>query len=188
LLTGLPAAARAEQHLHRGKAYLDKAQWYAAQGELIEYVRRQPNDDIGHLELARTYRLTGRHTLADQHYRDACRPAIAAKRWDRVESIYREAERGHAKFCLEPGAQLHLGKMRERSLDTEGAMRAYLRVADAHPEAGVAPVALCHARRLAARHPRQGWRLPVLEQRLLACYPDSPEAALFGPAAVHEAA
>jgi membrane associated rhomboid family serine protease len=116
LLLGLPAQARAEQHLHRGRGYLNQAQWYAAQGEFIEYVRRQPIDDIGHLELARTYRLTGRHPQADQHYRSACELAGQRKRWDQIEAMYVEAEKGNGHFCLAPGQQLQLARLRERAL------------------------------------------------------------------------
>jgi membrane associated rhomboid family serine protease len=166
LLIGLPAAARAEQHLHRGRIYLNQAHWYAAQGEFIEYVRRQPDDDIGHLELARTYRLTGRHPLADQHYRTVCQLAAGRKRWDEIETLYVEAEKGNSRFCLVPSQQMQLARLRERMLRPQAALSAYLRLVDEMPHATTAPAALWSAVRLARRDPAQRWRLESLEERL----------------------
>ena len=179
LLLGLPSRARAEQHLHRGRAYLDRAQWYAAQGEFIEYVRRQPDDDIGHLELARTYRLTGRHPVADQHYRAACRSAVAEKRWDRVDQIFAEAEKGNSRFCLEPTHQMQLAQMRDRALNPQAAVPAYLRLVDTHPHAAAAPVALSRAARIAASTPSLAWQRETIQERLLEQYPDSVEASFL---------
>ena len=124
LLFRLRQKARAEQHLQRGRRYLDQAQWYAAQGELIEYVRCQPEDEEGHLELARTYRLTGRHPQADHHYRQSCHRMARAKRLDRVEATYCEAERGSPTFALGAPQQLQLAQLLERCLKHEAAERA----------------------------------------------------------------
>jgi membrane associated rhomboid family serine protease len=150
LAYGLHRAARAESRLHAGRRYRDRSHWFAAQGEFLEYVRRQPNDEIGHLELARTYRLTGRHPQADHSYRRACALAARAKRLDRVEEIVAEATRGNWRFVLEPAAQLQHAHALERALKLDAARRAYERLAEEHPRAAETPTALLRAARLAA--------------------------------------
>jgi hypothetical protein len=175
---GLHVQSCTERHLHRGRRYLDQAHWYAAQGEFIEYVRRQPNDEQGHLELARTYRLTGRHANADHHYRTACRIVAATKRFDRVEEIYAEAERGNSRFTLEPQRQLQLAQILERCMKHQPAARAYARFADSVPNAPEAPLALYRAARLESRDRRGDERSAALLRRLVEVYPDASEAAI----------
>lgn len=167
-----------ELRFHRGRRYLDRALWYPAQGEFIEYVRRQPTDVQGHLELARTYRLTGRQPQADHHYRTACRLMAAGKRFDRVEEIYVEAEKGNSHFVLEAPLQLQLAQMLEKSLKNEAAARAWGRLADTSPRSPQAPLALYRAARLAARTPGGELHAVQLLQRLSETYPEAAEAAL----------
>ena len=177
LLIGLRPAALAEQHLHRGEAYLKQAQWYAAQGEFLEYVRRRPRDIEGHLGLARTYRLTGQHVLADDHYRRACEMLARAGSMGRVEEVHREAERGSTGFVLGPTLQLHLAQMLDRTLQSEAAERAYLDYVRTYAQSTGAPLALYRAAHLARRR-----RDPEQSRDLLGCllaeHPDSPEADL----------
>lgn len=178
LLLDLRAAAQAERHLQHGRRYLDRALWYPAQGEFIEYVRRQPQDEQGHLELARTYRLTGRHAHADQHYRTACHLLAAAKRLDQVEEVYLEAEKGSPSFTLGAPQQLQLAQVLERSYKHEPAERAYLRYAHHYAEAPAAPLALYRAARLAAQDPATAWQSESLFARLVEHYPLAAEAGL----------
>ena len=173
---GARRAACAEAHLQRGRAYLDRAAWYAAQGEFIDYVRLRPQDEAGHMELARTYRLTGRHALADQHYRRACRLHAAAKQLDRVEETALEAERGNPRFVLDPSCQLQLAQALERSLKREPAARAYQRFAEVYGEAAKAPLALYRAARLAGNDEAGRVRAELLYERILEHYPLAAEA------------
>jgi len=138
----------------------------------------RPADPDGHLELARTYRLTGRHALADQHYRRACRLHARTKQLDRVEEIAFEAERGNPRFLLEPAGQLQLAQALDRSLKREPAARAYARFADVYPEAAQAPRALYRAARLAGPDRASGVRAQLLFERLVRHYPLSAEAGL----------
>jgi len=167
-----------ELRLHRGRNYLDHAHWYAAQGEFIEYVRRQPKDEQGHLELARTYRLTGRHPQADHHYREAARIVAAAKRFDRVEEIYVEAEKGNSRFALDPPMQVQLAQILERSFKPERASRAWARLAESAPHAEQAPHALYRAARLAPQDAGGELRAQHLLERLVETYPDATEAEI----------
>jgi len=177
LLLGLRSKAAVEQFLHRGKEYLDRAQLFAAQGEFIEYVRRQPEDIEGHLELARTYRFTKRHSQADSHYRKACSLLRKIKRWDRILEIYREAERGHIDFALQTGMQLHVAQLLERSFDVPTAERAYLKYDEIAAPSDQGALALYRAARLALQQNVE-WRAQDSFGRLLQKYPFSAEADL----------
>jgi len=176
--SGAQRAGRAEACLQRGLRYLDQAAWYAAQGEFIDYVRLQPDDPTGQVELARTYRLTGRHALADRHYREACRLHAASKQLDRVEEIALEAERGNPRFLLEPAGQLQLAQALERSLKRAQAAREFQRFAEAYPAAEQAPLALYRAARLAGADRAGQARAALLYERLVEHYPMAPETGL----------
>jgi membrane associated rhomboid family serine protease len=178
LLAGERRAARCEALLQRGRRYLDRALWYPAQGEFIEYVRRMPHDPEGHLELARTYRLTGRNGLADDHYRAACNALAAAGDLDRVETVYVEAEKGSPMFALVPARQLQLAQAQERCLRLAAAEQTYIRYAHHHALTHAAPLALYRAARLAAKRPGHACHAQTLYQRLVDDYPLSAEAGL----------
>jgi tetratricopeptide (TPR) repeat protein len=178
LLAGYPHAASLEGFLQRGQRYLDRAQWYAAQSEFIEYVRRRPQDSNGQLELARTYRLTGNVALADDHYRAACNVLASRGDLDRVEAVYIEAERGSPLFTLAPVRQLQLAQAQERCLRSAAAERTYLRYAYHHAGTAAAPLALYRAARLAAKRPGNEAQAQSLYQRLVDDYPSTPEAGL----------
>lgn len=178
VLLHLQDEARAEQYLHHGRRYFDQASWYAAQGEFIEYVRRRPQNEEGHLLLARTYRLTGRHPLADQHYRTACHLLAAGKRFERVEEIWLEAERGSPGFALDAGTQMQLAQLLERCFKADAARRAYLALVQHHPQAAEAPLALYRAASLLQRDPAQAWQSNAVLTRLVEDYPFSAEAGL----------
>jgi membrane associated rhomboid family serine protease len=177
----------AESHLHRGRAWLDRAQWFAAQGEFIEYVRSRPEDPEGHLELARTYRLTDRHVPADRHYRAACVRLARAARMDRVLEVYREAERGHPDFVLDERLQHQVARLLERSLSLQDAERAWRTLALHFPTSGNAPLALFRAASLADDN-ESPWRAVEIRRELVDRYPDSNEAQLVEPRTLQHAA
>jgi membrane associated rhomboid family serine protease len=177
LTLGLRRQAMAEQHLHRGRSYLARAQWYAAQGELIAYVRRRPGDPEGRLELARTYRLTDDHNLADEQYRVACEQLARGRRIDRVEQIMREAERGRPDFVLRAGLQLRVAQLLERALKPDAAEQAYTSYWRRYPSASGVPVALYRASRLAQRRGAHQLAAELLN-RLRLQHPDALETEL----------
>jgi len=176
LMLGSRRAAQCDALLRRGQRYRDRAQWFAAQSEFIEYVRRVPGDPDGQLELARTYRLTGRNALADDHYRVACNVLASHGRLDRVEAVYLEAEKGNPSFVLAPALQLQLAQAQERSMRAAAAVQTYLRYAQEHPETQSAPLALYRAACLAAKRPGNADHAQSLYQRLMDDYPLTPEA------------
>ena len=177
LLRQRPAAIT-ERILQRGCEYRNRGLWFPAQGEFLEYVRRMPNDEAGHLELARCSRLAGAETLAVQHYRLAGRIVARAKRSDRLAEIAAEAERSLQGFAFEPSQQMQLAQARERGLNTDGAIRAYTSLVDSAPQAPEAPLALFRAWKLQSALDEA--RAAALYARLCQEYPFAPEAAIAG--------
>jgi len=187
MLLRLRAQGVAEAHLHRGRVWLDRAQWFAAQGEFIDYVRRRPDDPEGHLELARTYRLTDRHVPSDRHYRKAANRLARAGRMDRVLEVYREAERGHPDFVLSEKLQHQVARLLERSLCAEEAQRAWQTLAAHHPDSRTASLALYRAAALADDSGAR-WHAVELRRQLAERYPHSNEAQLLDPHLLQHAA
>jgi membrane associated rhomboid family serine protease len=177
-LLGLRSRGLAEAHLHRGRIYLDKAQWFAALGEFVEYVRRQPQDPEGHLELARTYRLTERHGPADRHYRLACARLVQLRRMDRVLETYREAQCGQPHFTLPEKLQHQVARLLERSLRPLDAERAWNTLAVEFPMSPNASLALYRAAQLADENNANG-RADEFRRTLQEKYPHSDEAGLL---------
>lgn len=176
-LLGLQREAMAEAHLHRGRRYLESARWYPAQGEFLAYVRCCPEDAEGHLELARTYRLTHRRGDADAHYARACECLAAARQLDRVEEVHGEAVRGNQDFTLAPHLQLQLGRLLERCYKGEAAQQIYLRYARRYPESSAAPLALFRAARLVQQHYGKERARPLYVDLIIG-HPGAPEAEL----------
>lgn len=176
LLWGLRRAARCEAFFQRGRRYVDRAMWYPALGEFLEYVRFRPADSDGHLELARAYRLTGSHVLADDHYRIASNLIAATGRLDRVEEIYLEAEKGSPLFVLVPALQLQLAQAQDRSMRLAAAEQSYIRYAHHHGQTFEAPFALSRAARLSAQRLGDLCNAQELYQRLVDEYPWTAEA------------
>lgn len=175
ILLGLRRDAAAERHLERGRRYLSQAQWYAAQGEFLDYLHYCPEDPEGHLELARTYRLTTRSTDADVHYRLACEHFAQMGRMDRVEEIHGEAARTNVNFALAPSLQLQLGKLFERTFKRDLAESLYLTYARIYPTHEGVSFALFRAARLAhERRDHEGAR--ALYVQLLLAHAATVEA------------
>ncbi len=175
MLLGLRRDAAAERHLECGRRYLTQAQWYAAQGEFLDYIRYCPEDPEGHLELARTYRLTTRSTDADSHYRLACEHFAQIGRMDRVEEIHGEAARTNANFALAPTLQLQLGKLLERTFKRDLAEQLYLTYARLYATHEGASFALIRAARLAQERRDNGGARALYVQLLLE-HAATPEA------------
>jgi len=187
LLLRLRAQGISEGHLHRGRRWLDDAQWFAAQGEFLDYVHRCPQDPEGHLELARTYRLTDRHHQADRHYRAACARLAQRGRMDRLVEVYHEAERGHPHFVLTEKLQHQLSRLLERSLCLEEAERAWRNLAVHFPTGTSASLALYRAAQL-ADETGHAFRAVETLRDLVDSYPDSSEALMVSAHELQHAA
>ena len=177
LVTKLAHQARDEQHFDRGMRYMERAEWFAAQGQFVDYVHRRPADPEGHLQLARTQQLTQRLDEAAESFRRACALYVDAGRFDRVEMVYREAQRAHVGIVLEASAQLHMARLFENTMKPLLAQQAYADYAAHYPDLDAAPCALYRAATL-AESTGEAWRAHPFYLRLLETYPGSIEAEL----------
>ena len=174
---GLRGDAAAEAHLLRGRRHLGSAAWYPAQSEFLEYVRRCPEDPEGHLELARSFRLTARHGEADEHFHQACAGFARLKRLDRLEAAYGEAARDNRDFALAAELQLQLGRILERGCKEDAAARAYSQYLRVYPQERAVPFALFRLARLTQRRSGPEHARPHYLELLLQ-HPEAPEAEM----------
>ena len=177
LLAGLRAPAAAESALQAGRRYASAAQWYAAQGHLLDYVRSCPDDAEGRLELGRALRATQRDEAADEHYRAACAAWARAGRWDRLEAAFCEALRGNARFVLDAALQMQMAQLYERTLRLQAAEEAYVAYARHYPAQHAGALALFRAARLARRR-GAGDTARMRWVELVRHYPESCESDL----------
>jgi Tfp pilus assembly protein PilF len=178
---GLAGQARNERHLEHGLRYLSKAEWFAAQGKFLDYVRLCPQDPDGHLNLARALHLTHHTSAASAAYRKVCEFHAREARFDRVEAVYCEAKRGDASFVLDASLQLQLARLFELTMKPSLAQQGFADFAACYPDHVAAPCALFRAARL-AEHTGNVSRAHPFYRRLLVRYPDSIEAGLTAPA------
>ncbi|HZM17223.1 MAG TPA: rhomboid family intramembrane serine protease [Candidatus Krumholzibacteria bacterium] len=176
-LLGLRGEGAAEQHLQQGRRHFGSAAWYPAQGEFLAYVRRCPEDPEGHLELARSFRLTARHGEAETHFRRACAGFALQKRLDRLEEAHREAARGNPDFVLAAPLQLQLGRVLERGCKDEAAARVYGHYLRAYPGEPAVPFALFRLARLTQARSGLAQARPHYVELLLQ-HPAAPEAEM----------
>ena len=145
----------AEALLQRGQPLpAIAAQWYPAQGEFIEYVRRQPHDDGRTPRAGAHVSFDRQHALADEHYRAACHvlargPASIGSRRSIVEAEKRQLRCSCSRRCASCN-------WRRRSSAACSPKRRCRRTC-ASPiimrSTSAAPLALFRAARLAAKHP-----------------------------------
>lgn len=177
LLAGLRTDAHAEGELHAGRGYASQSHWYAAQGNFLTYVELRPRDAHGHLELARTLRVTSRHTEADRYYRYACALLMDAGRWDEIRACHAEALRGNAAFVFDARLQLQLAQLYERILEPARAEQAFVAYAHHYPEQPQAALALFRAANLARRRGARSTAHDLLA-RIVSHHPHTSESEL----------
>jgi membrane associated rhomboid family serine protease len=162
-LFGAAAQARAENHLVKARRYFEKADWFGAQAEYIDYLALNEQDARAHTELARAYLCGSDKMQARPSFARAVELLMAQGDRDGAEEVLAEAMRHIPAFVLPETLQLNLACGFERTLKFHDAMEAYERFVWRYPQSADAPFVLL---RMAA----------LLERRLekpveaLACY------------------
>jgi len=174
LLFGALGEARAERHLSRARRHFESSNWFASQGEYINYLHERPKDFDAHLQAARAFLCTRDRLQARALYRRAIELAIEERRRDRAEKAFLEAMRHLGDFVLPEELHLNLAYGMERALKFNGAVKAYRRFLEMYPGSSEAPfVHLRLANILETRFNRKEEAL-VLYRDLIENYPDDP--------------
>jgi membrane associated rhomboid family serine protease len=100
----LPQEAKREVHRERGRRYFEKANWYAAAGELTTHLDICPHDREARAMRARCAIILGRGGEAATDYLTVFREAKQAGDLDEVAHLYREMHRyGIGSNMSQPG-------------------------------------------------------------------------------------
>jgi len=174
LLFGGLNEARAERHLLRAKKHFESGNWFASQGEYINYLHERPEDIQVHLQAARAFICTKDRLQARALYGRAIKLALEKKRRDTAEEVFLEAMRHLGDFVLPEQLHLNLAFGMERALKFNGAVKAYRRFLEMYPRSPEAPfVHLRLANILEGRFNRREYALKLYRD-LIENYPDDP--------------
>lgn len=143
---------RAERRLAAARRHFERAEWFGAQAEYIEYLARRPGDGAAHGELARAYICGGDRARARESYGEAIRLAFESGERGRAEDLFAEASRQVPRFTVLERLHLDLACGMERSLKYGAALAAYEQYLWRYPGSPEAPFVLL---RMAGIHERR---------------------------------
>ncbi len=124
-LFGASSEARAERCVSRAKGHVEKAAWFAAQSEYLNYLCMRPFDGDIHAEAARVFLCGSEKGRARYHYVEAVTNLMKKARRGDAETVFMEAMRSIEGFTLPEHEHLGLACGMERSLKYNGAIKAY---------------------------------------------------------------
>ena len=142
LLFGAQGRARAEHCLVKARRHFSGANWFAAQGEYINYLDQVPNDALVHAETARAFRCTSETGRVRFHYATAIMLFMRRGERGEAEKALTEAMRAISGFTLPEGMHLDLACGLERSLKYNTALDAYRSYIERYPHSREAPFIL----------------------------------------------
>jgi len=142
LLFGALSGARAERPLSRAREHVEKAEWFAAQGEFLNYLHLKPDDGEVHAEAARVFLCGAEKGRARFHYAEAVSNLLKAGRRGDAEALFMEAMRSIEGFAMPEKEHLGLACGMERSLKYSGAMKAYGNFMTRYPDSREIPFVL----------------------------------------------
>lgn len=142
LAGGLHREAGEERKFLKARRYFEDGQWFAAMGEVIEYLKSRPLDPDARTLLARTFLLTGQRKRAAAEYSRAV--SIELERGGESAALehYEELKRVASDFVLPAGAQLAVARCLEARGRPDLAAEAYLAFGRTYPFKQKAPAAL----------------------------------------------
>jgi membrane associated rhomboid family serine protease len=117
--------SRAERALVRARRHFEKAEWFGAQAEYLEYLALRPGDAEARAELARAHVCAGDKTRARESYAEAIGASMGEGQRDRAERLFDEAARHLPLFVLDRDLQLDIACGMERTLKYRAAVFAY---------------------------------------------------------------
>ena len=146
------AESRAERALVRARRHFEKAEWFGAQAEYLEYLELRPEDAEAHAELARAHVCAGDKVRARESYAEAIGSSMGQGQRDRAERLFEEASRHLPLFVVDRDLQLDIACGMERTLKYRSAVSAYERYLVRFP---LSPDAAFVLLRLAGIHDRR---------------------------------
>jgi membrane associated rhomboid family serine protease len=175
---GLSSEALLEKKLLKGKRYFEKGKWFAAMGELVEFLRARPENAEARALLARTFLLTGQRKKAVEEYSKAVATELTCGRDKAAIELYEEMKRISGESSLPPSFQLLMAKCLEEKGRLGLAADAYAAFGTIHHERGKAPASLLKAAQIYSLKLNNLERAADLCRRVRAAYPQTRWAAV----------
>lgn len=142
ILFGARAEAKAESRIVKARKHILDANWFAAQGEFLNYLDMVPGDAAAHAEAARAFICGGELARAKYHYNEAIASLISQSERGEAENVFFEAMRSIEGFTLSEKDHLTLAYGMERSLKYNGAIKAYENFIEWYPRSAEVPFVL----------------------------------------------
>lgn len=152
VLFGARQNAVFESMLSKARRHFEKSEWFAAQGEYINYLDRRPEDADIYTEAARAFLCTMETGQAKYYYKEAITGHLRSSDRGAAESVFIEAMRSIPGFSLQKSTHLDLTFGLERSLKYHTAMTAYNNFKTRYPLSSEIPFILL---RMAGIHERR---------------------------------
>ncbi len=122
---GARRGARYESMLAKARGHFQKSEWFAAQGEYINYLDERPDDAGVYAETARAFMCTMDTGQAKYYYKAGISTHLHQSDRGSAEKVFVEAMRSIPGFTLQKCDHLDLAFGLERSLKYHTAMIAY---------------------------------------------------------------
>jgi len=149
---GARRSARSESILSKARRHFKKSEWFAAQGEYINYLDQKPDDAVIYAETARAFLCTMETRQARGYYMKAVTENLRSSDRGAAEAVFAEAMRAIPGFSLPEPVHLDLAFSSERSLKYNTAMSAYKNFTARYPQSTETPFILL---RMAGIHERR---------------------------------
>lgn len=173
---GSASKAKAEKHYVAARSHFERAEWFAAEAEYIEYLSLDPSDFEARAELARTQICNGEPVLAAASYERAIALSMEYGLRDKAEGLFEEAIRNLPFFALDERMHLDMACGLERTLKYRCALAAYERFLQRYPASGDAPFVLLRMAGIQEKHLASPDEAMECYRRLTEKYPFDPWA------------
>jgi len=173
LTGGLGKEASLERKLLKGKRYFEEGKWFAAMGELMEFLKTRPLDPEARALLARTFLLTGQRNKATAEYSKAIVGELNSSGFRVAVELYEEMKRISAEAQLPPSFQLMMARRLEENNRPDLSAEAYATYGTANPGMEKAPASLLRAAGIYAARLNDLEKAGELYQRVRGLYPQT---------------
>jgi len=170
---GLSSEAVLERKLLRGKRYFEEGKWFAAMGELVEFLRTRPEDAEARALLARTFLLTGQRKKAAAEYAKAVAAELKSGHRGVAIELYEEMKRISPEPPLSPSFQILMARCLEESGRLGLAADAYATFGTLHHEKDKAPASLLKAAEIYSMKLNDLARAGEIYRKVRALYPQT---------------
>jgi len=173
LTGGMSREATLERKLLKGRRYFEEGKWFAAMGELIEFLRQRPLDSEARAILARTFLLTGQRAKAASEYSKAIVGELNSGSFGLAMELYEEMKRVSETAQLPSSSQLAMARLLEETGRPDLSAETYAIFGSHNPESEKAPASLLRAAEIYTAKLNDLEKAAELYRKVRGLYPQS---------------